>query len=169
MAHVDLRSLRLRSGEELSEEREIEIAPLELGGQRYVVVPETIAAELTTTRTTDGRLFRLRFTARLHGPCMRCLEDAALDQPIDVREYQAESPEGDEELMSVYVAADRLDLDAWGRDSILLALPNQILCRPDCEGLCPVCGKNLNREPHGHEGEETDPRWSVLAELRDQL
>jgi uncharacterized protein len=51
----------------------------------------------------------------------------------------------------------------------VLALPDKILCREDCAGLCPVCGKNLNLEPHGHEGEETDPRWAGLAELRDSL
>jgi uncharacterized protein len=52
---------------------------------------------------------------------------------------------------------------------VVLALPDKILCQPDCAGLCPDCGKNLNREPHGHEGDETDPRWAALAEFRDSL
>jgi uncharacterized protein len=169
MTVVDLRRLRLRSGEELAEEHDVEIAPLDLGGQRYVVVPERVPAELTVTRAANGTAFRLRLTAQLHGPCYRCLEDAAFDQAIDVREYQADDPEGDEELESVYVAGGRLDVPAWGRDSVVLALPDKILCREDCAGLCPVCGKNLNREPHGHEGEEIDPRWAGLAELRDSL
>jgi uncharacterized protein len=169
MSQVDLRSLRLRSGDELVEEREVELSPVELGGQHYVAVPQSVKAKLTTTRTSDGWLFRLRCIARLHGPCVRCLDDAALDQEVDVREYQAESPHGDEELTSAYVDSGRLDLDRWALDSVVLALPNQILCLPECQGLCPVCGKNLNREPHGHEGEESDPRWAALAELRDTL
>jgi uncharacterized protein len=169
MTAIDVRRLGLRPGEELREEHEVEIAPLELGGQRYVAVPERVPAELTVTRTANGLVFRLRLTARLHGPCYRCLEDAALDQPVDVREYQAEQPEGDDELESSYVVTGRLDLSTWGRDSVVLSLPDKILCREDCAGLCPVCGKNLNREPHGHEGEETDPRWAGLAELRDSL
>ena len=169
MTAIDLRRLGLRPGEALSDEHEVAIAPLDLGGQRYVVVPELVPAELTVTRAATGTAFRLRLTACLHGPCYRCLEDAAFDQPIDVREYQAEDTEGDEELESDYVADGRLDLSAWGRDSVVLALPDKILCREDCAGLCPVCGKNLNREPHGHEGEETDPRWAALAELRDSL
>ena len=169
MTTVDLRRLGLRPGEELRDEHELEIAPLELGGQRYVAVPDRVPAELAVTRATSGTSLRLRFTAQLHGPCYRCLEDASLDQPVDVREYQAEDPEGDDELESVYVADDRLDLSAWGRDAVVLALPDKILCQPDCAGLCPVCGKNLNREPHGHEGEELDPRWAGLAELRDSL
>ena len=169
MTYLDLRRVRLRPGEEFRDEQKIEIAPLELGGQRYVAVPEQVPAELTLTQTTSGMLFQLRFTVRLHGPCFRCLDDAALDQAVDVREYQAEDAEGDEELESPYVAENRLDLARWARDSVVLALPDKILCREDCAGLCPVCGKNLNREPHGHEGEESDPRWAALAELRDTL
>jgi DUF177 domain-containing protein len=169
MTTVDLRRLGLRPGEERSEQHEVTIAPLDLGGQRYAVLPERIPAELTVTRAANGTVLQLHFRVELHGPCYRCLEDAALVQPIDAREYQAEEPEGDEELESVYVEDDRLELSAWSRDSIVLALPDKILCREDCAGLCPVCGKNLNREPHGHEGEETDPRWAGLAELRDSL
>ena len=56
-----------------------------------------------------------------------------------------------------------------GRDALALALPEQILCRPDCAGLCPVCGKDLNRDPHEHEEEVADSRWAALAELRDKL
>ena len=169
MTTVDIRRLGLRSGEELRDEHEVEIAPLELGGQRYVAVPELVPAELTVTQAANGTVFHLRLTAQLHGPCYRCLEDASLDQAVDAREYQAEDPQGDDELQSAYVADNKLDLSSWGRDSVVLALPDKILCRPDCAGLCPVCGKNLNREPHGHEGEEIDPRWAGLAELRDSL
>jgi DUF177 domain-containing protein len=169
MTTVDLRRLGVRPGEERRDEHEIEIAPLELGGQRYVAAPTRVPAELRVTRTANGTLFQLRFATQLHGPCYRCLEDAALDQQIDAREYQADDPEGDDDLESAYVSGDRLDLTAWGRDSVVLALPDKILCRPDCAGLCPVCGKNLNREPHGHEGEVTDARWEALAELRETL
>ena len=169
MTVVDLRRLALRPGEEHRDEHEVEVAPLELGGQRYVAVPDEIPAELTVTRASNGTVLRLRLTAHLHGPCYRCLEDASLDQAVDAREYQAEDPQGDEELDSAYVDDDRLDLSQWVRDSIALALPDKILCRPDCAGLCPVCGKNLNHEPHGHEGEEIDPRWADLAQLRDSL
>ncbi|HSP71320.1 MAG TPA: DUF177 domain-containing protein [Gaiellaceae bacterium] len=168
MSSFDLRRLKLRSGEEYRDEVEIELQPLEFGGQRYLPVPEKVAAEFTVNRATTGTAFRLRFPARLHGPCYRCLGDAVLDVAIDAREYQATNPDS-EELESPYLDDDRLDLTAWARDSVVLALPEQILCRPDCAGLCPVCGKNLNDEPHVHEEEGGDPRWSALESLRDQL
>ena len=60
-----------------------------------------------------------------------------------------------------------LDLSAWARDAIALALPDQILCRDDCAGLCPECGKDLNAEPHEHVEERTDPRWAALESLRE--
>jgi uncharacterized protein len=169
MTYLDLRSLRLRSGEELRDQREVEIAPIELGGQRYISVPEKVQAELTVTKATTGTVFALRFRARLHGPCYRCLDEAVVEQRLDLREYQAESPGGAEELTSPYVVERRLDLSAWARDALILSLPSKILCRSDCAGLCATCGGNLNREPHSHEQEAPDPRWAALTELRGQL
>jgi uncharacterized protein len=166
---LDLRQYRLRSGESLRDEQEVEIAPIELGGQRYLVVPENVPAELTVSRASTGTVFELRFHARLHGPCFRCLGDAVLDEDLSLREYQAESPEGADELSTPYVKDNRLDLSAWGRDALVLALPDKILCRPDCAGLCPVCGVDLNSEPHEHRADEQDPRWAALAELKNRL
>ena len=169
MKSFNLRTVKLRSGEEFRDAIELELAPLEYGGQRYIPVPEKVPAELAITRASTGTVFQLRFDARLHGPCYRCLEDAVLDVPADAREYQATNPAGDDELGTPYLADDNIDLEAWARDAIALELPEQILCRPECKGLCPVCGKDLNVEPHEHEEERVDPRWSALAELRDKL
>jgi uncharacterized protein len=168
MTSFDLRRLRLRSGEEYRDEVELDLQPLEFGGQRYLPVPATVPAELVVNRATTGTAFRLRFRARLHGPCYRCLGDAVVDLPIDVREYEATNPDTDE-LRTPYLADDRLDLSAWAHDSVVLALPDQIVCREDCAGLCPECGKNLNDEPHVHEVEAADPRWSALERLKDSL
>jgi DUF177 domain-containing protein len=169
MTVLDLRKFRLRSGESLRDEEEVEIAPVELGGQRYIVVPETVPAALTVTRASTGTVYELRLTVRVHGPCVRCLGDAVLDEELRLREYQADSPGSADELTTPYVVDNRLDLSAWARDALVLALPDKILCRPDCAGLCPVCGLDLNREPHAHEGEQQDPRWAALADLRDRL
>jgi uncharacterized protein len=164
-----LRSVKLRSGEEYRDEVELELSPFEYGGQRYLPIPGEVPAELVITRASTGTVFKLRFHARLHGPCYRCLGDAVVDLPVNAREYQATSPGDSDELRTPYVADDKLDLETWARDAIALALPEQILCRPDCAGLCPTCGKDLNVEPHTHEEVRLDPRWSALAELRDRL
>jgi uncharacterized protein len=164
-----LRRLRLRSGDEHRDAVEIELEPFDLGGQRYLPVPQAIEAELTLVQATTGLDMRLAFDVRLHGPCVRCLADAVLDVPIDAREYHADDAGAGEELRSEYVVDDQLELTAWARDAIALALPDQILHAPDCAGLCPVCGKDLNVEPHTHDDVVADPRWSALEELKDRL
>ena len=169
MTRFPLRRLRLRSGEEQRDAVDVELEPFDLGGQRYLPVPPEVEAELVVGQATTGLDLRLRFDVRLHGPCMRCLEDAVLDVAVDSREYHAAAPGEADELRSEYVQEDQLELTAWARDAIALALPDQILHAPDCRGLCPICGKDLNREPHTHDEAVGDPRWSALEALKDRL
>jgi uncharacterized protein len=168
MTVFDLRSVRLRPGEEQRDAQQIELGPFTFAGQRYDAVPEPVSAELSITQANTGTVLALHFQVRLHGPCQRCLADAVVERDLHVREYQATNPDS-EELTTPYVSDDRVDLTQWARDSFALSLPVQILCRPDCAGLCPVCGKDLNLEPHVHEEAASDPRWAALAELRDRL
>ncbi len=168
MTSFSLSQVRLRPGEEHREALDVELTAFEFGGQRYIPVPELAPALLVVARAMSGTVLGLEFTARLHGPCYRCLGDAVLEVPIRVREYQAESTD-DEELRTPYVVDGNLEVSVWARDAIALALPAKILCRPDCAGLCPVCGKNLNEEPHSHEEATADPRWAALEALREDL
>jgi uncharacterized protein len=95
---------------------------------------------------------------------MRCLEPATPSFAVDAREV--DQPGGGEELTSPYISDGELDLAGWARDALALTLPSQLTCRPDCAGLCPQCGANLNDDPeHAHE-REPDPRWAKLSELR---
>jgi len=168
MTSFDLRQAKLRPGEEHREELEVELPAFEFGGQRYLPIPEQVIAELVITRAVTGTVFALAFKVRLHGPCYRCLGDAVLEVPIRAREYQASSPD-DEELSTPYLEGNRLEVSDWARDAVVLALPDKILCRPDCAGLCAVCGKNLNEEPHEHDEVPVDSRWGALEALRDEL
>jgi uncharacterized protein len=167
MTTFDLRTLRLRSGDQARERVEIDLEPLLLAGQTYEPQPNPAPAELTVTRASSGTVLELALDVALAGPCFRCLADAELPVELRLREYQATKPEGDEE-QTEYLDDDRVDLSAWARDAIALALPDQILCRPDCAGLCPVCGKDLNAEPHDHVEETSDPRWAKLSELKTE-
>src|SRR5207302_10526043 len=162
-------AVRMRTNEEYHDELEDELEPFKLGGQRYLPVPDRVPAGFAVTRASTGTVFELRLDARLHGPCYRCLADAVLDVPISAREYQATSPGEAEELRTPYLSDDRLDVGAWARDAVALALPDKILCRPDCAGLCPLCGRDLNVEPHEHDEETTDGRWAALKALREKL
>ena len=98
---------------------------------------------------------------------MRCLADARAELDVDATEYQDARPNAPAELRTEYVAEGELDLTAWARDLIGFELPVQVLCRPNCAGLCATCGKNLNDEPHLHDDAPTDPRWAALEGLLD--
>ena len=164
---IDLASLSLSHGQGARLQPPFRLEPLELGGQTYVPRGETPEARLDVSRPSNGYAFRLRFPLRVEGPCMRCLEGAAVEVEVDAREVDQADTE-DEELRSPYVVEDELDLGRWAHDAAILALPTQILCRADCAGLCPVCGESLNDadpEEHRHDA-GGDPRWAKLKELK---
>ena len=164
---VDLSRLNLSTGEGKRIELPVELAPFELGGQTYLADPAKPQVRLEASRHSGGFAFKLTFPVHIEGPCMRCLEPAALDVEVEAREVDQAGAE-DSELRSPYVHDDELDISRWAHDAVMLALPTQILCRPDCLGLCPDCGESLNdANPADHEHEKpTDPRWAALDNLK---
>ena len=160
----DLGRLSLSPGEGRRLDLAVRLDDLAFGGQSYGVEPNEVPVRLDVSRMTgQGYSLRVRFAATLGGPCMRCLGAAQPTFDVDAREV--DQPGGGDELDSPYMAAEELDLHAWARDALALALPAQIVCRADCAGLCPECGENLNEKPHEHE-REPDPRWAKLRELK---
>src|SRR5919197_1043896 len=75
MRSFNLRQVKLRSGEEYRDEVELEQEPFELGGERYIPVPEKVPAGLAITKASTGTVFELGFTERMQGQCYRCLDD----------------------------------------------------------------------------------------------
>ena len=164
---VDLSRLNLQPGAGKRIELPVELAPFELGGQTYVADPAAPQMRLEASRHSSGFAFKLNFAIHIEGPCMRCLEHASLDLDVEAREVDARDTE-DAELRSPYIDDDELDIGRWAHDAVMLALPTQILCRPDCLGLCPGCGEPLNdADPKDHEHEKPiDERWSALKDLK---
>ena len=164
---IDLSRLSLAHGEGRRLEVPVALDPFELGGQTYVANPATPTVRLEVSRPSNGFACRLTFPVHLEGACMRCLDSAALDLEIESREVDQARTE-DPELRSPYVADDELDIGRWAHDATMLALPTRLLCRPDCLGLCPVCGEPLNdADPADHDHETgPDPRWAKLSDLK---
>jgi uncharacterized protein len=164
----DLGGLRLSGAE--GRQLELEIAQdeleLELAGERYTIGPPLVLARLDVSRLLGGGYaLRLRFDATVSGPCMRCLDSALLALAIDSREVDV--PGGGEELDSPYVEGDVVDVRRWAHDAVALATPSQVVCTPDCLGLCPICAVALARTgPEHHHESQPDPRWEKLRGLR---
>jgi uncharacterized protein len=108
------------------------------------------------------------------GECRRCLGEVNGELTVPVREiYQPRSDSGpaasaaDDAEEEVYpLLGDTLDLLPLARDAVLLNLPQAPLCRPDCAGLCPTCGADLNVGSCDCPPSITDPRWAALDVLR---
>jgi DUF177 domain-containing protein len=162
----DLGRLRLSAGEGRRLVLGVGLGDFDFGGQAYAVEPPLVDVTLDVSRMTGGGYaLRLRFEAGLTGPCMRCLEPAAPVVAVDAREV--DQPGGSEEMRSPYVREQDLDMAAWAHDAYALALPVQVLCTPECAGLCPECGANLNTAgPEHHHEAAPDPRWAKLSELK---
>ena len=164
---LDISRLNLAPGDGRRLELQVQLAPFELGGQTYLADPPAPTVRLEASRHSSGFALKLNFPVHIEGPCMRCLEPASIDLEVEAREVD-QSNTADTDLRSPYVRDDELDLGRWAHDAVMLALPTQILCRPDCLGLCPVCGESLNHaDPADHDHEKPiDPRWSALKDLK---
>jgi uncharacterized protein len=162
----DLGRLGLTSGEGRRLDLHVRVDAFDFGGQRYAVTEPLTPVRLDVSRTTgSGWALRVRFSAPVDGPCMRCLEPATPLFEVDAREIH--QPGAEEELQSPYVDEDaELDLAAWARDALALSMPAQITCRPECAGLCAQCGADLNADPEHHHDPAPDPRWAKLGEIR---
>lgn len=162
----DLGRLALSSGEGRQLDLTVALEDIMLAGQSYSASPARVPVRLDVARMLGGYHLRLRYSTRLDGPCMRCLDEASQDFSIDVREVDQPGG-GSEELSSPYVDGDDLDLHAWARDALVLELPTQIVCRDDCKGICAICGENLNTAaPDHHHDRPPDSRWAKLSELK---
>jgi uncharacterized protein len=102
------------------------------------------------------------------GECRRCLRPVEGMLDAEVRELYRPHPDGDadEDEDTYPLGTHHLDLRPLARDAVLLDLPLAPLCRPDCAGLCPTCGADLNDGPCSCPAPATDPRWAALDGLR---
>ncbi len=124
-----------------------------------------VAVRLHLEALSDGIVIDGELSVAWHGVCRRCLLETGGTQVSEVHElYQrtVTDPEAFE------IVGDQIDLSDVVREVMLLDVPSTPLCRPDCAGLCLVCGANLNDGPCGCASVPIDQRWSALDELRNQ-
>jgi uncharacterized protein len=125
----------------------------------------------------DVRL-RGRYTGNFKVPCARCVEPVTIPlaadfdlifRPLGVDSGAHERSISAQETEIGYYQGDSLLLEDVLREQVLLSLPVRTLCKPDCKGLCPRCGKNRNLEACSCEEGPADPRWEALSGLRSRI
>jgi uncharacterized protein len=130
-----------------------------------------VVLDLHLDAVVEGILVRGTLGFRVALPCARCLEPQELAFEVDVAELFVDPTKRDarDEEDPGYELVDDLtaiDLTTLVRDALLIDLPVRVLCREDCQGLCPVCGADRNQTDCGHRpAPERDPRWDALADL----
>ena len=165
---LDTRELGRRPGSQREVSRSVP-APADLGIE-VLRVPEgsPVDLDLRLEAVMEGVLVTGTARAALEGECARCLGPITDEYEVDLQElyvYDDKDHDPDEDDEVSMLQDDLLDLEPLLRDAVVLALPFQPLCRPDCPGLCVECGARLADDPdHVHE-EPVDPRWAALAEL----
>ena len=119
------------------------------------------------TRTAQGLLMQVKFHANVSAECVRCLTGFSLPLEIDYTDLYAFSRNSVTESVFLLPDNGKVDLGPVVREEMLLAIPISPICDPNCKGLCPICGENLNESNCNHEDEDIDPRLSVLKSLID--
>jgi uncharacterized protein len=128
---------------------------------------EALSGVVRVTRTPQGLLFQLKMQATTHTECVRCLTNFAQSLDADFTELYAFTPRSVTESNLILPEDGKIDLEPLLREYMLLSMPIKPLCKPDCKGLCPVCGENLNVVACGHTLEQGDPRMAKFTSLLD--
>lgn len=150
-------------------------APADLGAV-VIGIPagSDLELDLRLEAVMEGVLVTGTVRGQAVGECVRCLDEVT--EPVDVtlselfvypERAAAAEQDGDEDDQDLReLDGDFLDLEPAVRDAVVPMLPFQPVCRPDCPGLCPVCGARLADDPD-HTHETLDPRWAALSGLSD--
>ncbi|WP_377105127.1 YceD family protein [Propionicimonas sp. T2.31MG-18] len=159
---LDTHELSRRAGT-LKEVTRVAEAPADLGIEVIGVPPGSpVDLSLRLESVVEGVLVTGTAKVRLSGNCARCLDEISRTEEVDLQELFCYPGKELDDAEALRIEGEMIDLEPVLRDAVVLDLPFTPLCRPDCAGLCPDCGANLNRDPdHGH-AEPTDPRWAGL-------
>jgi uncharacterized protein len=119
----------------------------------------------------EGRFYwHARLAARVTEACRRCLEPVVVTVEAEVKALFTQDPDALDDPDSYPLPPDAsvVDVTPAVREELILAVPQYVVCRDDCRGLCPSCGHDLNASPCGC-APATDLRWQALAALKGKL
>lgn len=125
-----------------------------------------VTVDLLATSNIDGVVVEGTITMPWRAPCRRCLVEVVGIARIDVDEvYQDPSDVSVADGDAFPIEGDQIDLVPAVREAVLLELPDDVLCRDDCAGICPVCGIDRNQGSCECDTTVRDERWAALADL----
>lgn len=127
------------------------------------VVDGVMTVEGTLTGTVDGVDARFVAAAPLNATCVRCLTSWTDIMEVSGSQHFSKVPDED----GYAIERGEIDLAGPAIDELALGIPLSPLCRPDCKGLCPICGTDLNTDPCDGHGDDSDSPFAALKDLFD--
>jgi uncharacterized protein len=162
---VNAAELLRRPGTQKDFEMHVPLLELDVQGDDRFDDTAEVDVELHLESMNDGIVVDGRVAVPWHGTCRRCLEPTDGVSVSEVHElYQRVLTDHD----AFEIVGDQLDLRPIARELVLLDAPATPLCRPDCAGLCPTCGTNLNEGGCDCAPPPADPRWAALDQLKGE-
>lgn len=161
---LELRDVIHSPGATLSFSESVDLSDLCYGTSYPVSEPVQITG--TVRNTADVLMMKGEITTCIHGVCDRCATEFSreIKIPVDVVLVEELVNEDSEDESVFPLTAEGADLEEIVRTVFVLNLDSQLLCSPDCKGLCCRCGKNLNKEACTCQ-KEVDPRFAALQQL----
>lgn len=160
---LQLKEIFVTEGESLNVAYQMDMSDVTVDGIYPFVSP--IKVNLRVQNRAGLVLLNTDVSFLFAHPCDRCLEDITKEYDYSFEHILVVSAENENDEDYIEVPDYELNPDELVRADILLELPTKFLCREDCKGLCPKCGKNLNLGDCGCEKKLTDPRLEILKQL----
>ena len=165
---IDISKVVKSINKEVSQEVSIELTSFESRLGEFPILQKS-PVMLTITNQENKTLFiRGAVDVTLSIPCGRCLEEVPtqicfdIDKKLDINESILVDDEMEE---NDYLIGFELDVDKLVYAEILVNWPMRVLCKDDCEGICKVCGANLNKGDCGCQRTELDPRMAAIQDI----
>ncbi|MBN1681590.1 MAG: DUF177 domain-containing protein [Anaerolineae bacterium] len=130
------------------------------------LILDYLKGDLRLSRNSRGVLVQGVLGTSVISECVRCLAAVSVPVSLEIEELFS-FPPGSETVYSVEESGI-LDLAPLVREEVILAVPMGVFCKPDCKGLCPICGQNLNEGTCDCVSDDIDPRLAILQTFRDK-
>lgn len=151
--------------------RDVSVArAIDAGTALAALTESPVGASVRLESVVEGILATGKVGAEAQLTCARCLQTFTSPVSVDVCElFVSEAPAAGAEDDFYPIAGEEIDLEPMIRDALVLALPSNPVCRPECRGMCARCGADLNAGTCSCTEDTTDPRWAALDELKTRL
>ncbi len=170
---IHLSEILSQEGKRVEKEIEFGQENFEISGQAYNIVKREPVKLTISNKGNQELLISAKMDLAVAIPCGRCLKDVITEfcldfsREVDMKVSKEEECEQMDE--NNYIAGYELDVDALIADEIVLQWPMKVLCKEDCKGICPVCGKNLNEQECDCDRTVLDPRMAAFLDIFDQF